>query len=111
MPSATVIRAAFFAVGAAVGGGVATALGASKRKELAVALPASTSSSQNFPVIDTGAKGDLRLSSSAGSEIVPVLKYGNPGSKSFSLTAYTHFMPLYRPSVRPARQKGIRGCL
>ena len=103
MPSATVIRAAFFAVGAAVGGGVATALGASKRKELAVAVPASTSASQNFPVIDTGAEGDLRLSPSTGSEIVPVLKYGNPGPESSSLTVYTHLMPLYRPSFRPAR--------
>lgn len=102
MPSATVIRAAFFAVGAAVGGGVATALGASKRKELAVAVPASTSASQNFPVIDTGAKGDLRLSPSTGSEIVPVLKYGNPGPLSDQLVRKAYAAAYDRRLRHPA---------
>jgi hypothetical protein len=66
MPTSTLLRATFFALGAAVGGGAVVVLNASKKKE-AVALP---------PLVEVGVIGDVG----------PVLKYGNPGTISPSMS-------------------------
>jgi endonuclease G len=64
MPSSTIVRAAFFTVGALVGGGVATVLATEKKRQLP---PPPTA------VIQVGPTGAPTLGLS------PVLKYGDPG--------------------------------
>lgn len=81
MPASTVIRAAFFALGTAVGGGAVAAINASRKKEALVRPTAATASTTqtngNVPLVEVvGVTGDPRLSQAAAG---PVLKYGNPG--------------------------------
>ncbi|THH31760.1 hypothetical protein EUX98_g2441 [Antrodiella citrinella] len=76
MSTSGLVRAAFFAVGAVVGGGVATAV-AIRRKPTAVA-PSQT------PVVQVEAttSGATRIPTPVGTLVnvdLPVLKYGNPG--------------------------------
>jgi endonuclease G len=73
MPASSIIRAAFFALGAAVGGGAVVAISASKRKE------ASRTTAPNLPLAEVGVTGDPRLSAGVATAVGPVLKYGNPG--------------------------------
>jgi endonuclease G len=61
MSASSIIRAAFFALGAAVGGGAVVAINASKKKE----------------AVETTV--EVGLSAGAATAIGPVLKYGNPG--------------------------------
>ncbi|KAH9030707.1 hypothetical protein EDB85DRAFT_1420036 [Lactarius pseudohatsudake] len=80
MPTTTLLRATFFALGAAVGGGAVAVLNASKKKE-AVALPGVPSSPTQVrpPLVEVGVTGDPRIAAPATTAIGPVLKYGNPG--------------------------------
>ncbi len=92
MPASTVIRAAFFALGAAVGGGAVAAINASRKKDALDRTSASTSQAStssgilttgNVPLVEVGVTGDPRLSRAAGAVTAavagPVLKYGDPG--------------------------------
>jgi endonuclease G, mitochondrial len=88
MPASSVIRVAFFALGAAVGGGTVVAINASKKKEALVRATASTTQALpptgNGPLVEVGLTGNPRLSQAAGAAaalaVGPVLKYGNPGT-------------------------------
>jgi endonuclease G len=86
MPASSVIRVAFFALGAAVGGGTVVAINASRKKEALVRATASTTQALptgNGPLVEVGVTGKPRLSQAAGAAAAlaagPVLKYGNPG--------------------------------
>lgn len=89
MPASSVIRVAFFALGAAVGGGAVVAINASRKKEALVRATASTTQALpptgtgTGPLVEVGVTGDPRLSQAAGVSAAlgagPVLKYGNPG--------------------------------
>ncbi|KAG1749113.1 uncharacterized protein EDB91DRAFT_834654 [Suillus paluster] len=79
MPSAAIIHAACFAVGAVVGGGVVTAVSSRKRQ-----IPTSTTSvgtSVSPPIIEMGQSGGAKLSNAVvvSAPNSPVLKYGHPG--------------------------------
>ncbi|KAH9997543.1 hypothetical protein BJV77DRAFT_960078 [Russula vinacea] len=74
MPASSIIHAACFAVGAAVGGGAVAALHASRKKE---ALR--TTAQASNALAEVGVTGDPRLSAGAATAVGPVLKYGNPG--------------------------------
>ncbi|KAI0057129.1 hypothetical protein BV25DRAFT_1460950 [Artomyces pyxidatus] len=105
MPSTTLIRAAFFTVGAVVGGGVVTALGASRRKEAVVvtsATPVYTGKTVDTPLIEAGVAGDPRISSIAGAAVGPVLKYGYPGPISDQLVRKAYVAAYDRRLRHPA---------
>ena len=79
MPSTTIIRAAIFTAGAVVGGCVATAVSNSRNRP--VTSPVNPKSDAPQPVIGFDATGKTTISSelSVSSNLLPVLKYGNPG--------------------------------
>jgi len=82
MPTSSLARAAFFALGAAVGGGAVAALNAFKKKEAATTGSTEVTSlkvPRNLPVVEVGVAGDPRFSAGAVTAVGPVLKYGNPG--------------------------------
>ncbi|TCD68239.1 nuclease [Steccherinum ochraceum] len=100
MPSSGLVRAAFFAVGAIVGGGVATAVGA-KRKPTAVVVPSTSST----PVIEVDTGGVTRISSPNAALVkvdLPVLKYGNPGPISDQLVRKAYVAAYDRRLRHPA---------
>ncbi|KAH9180378.1 hypothetical protein EDB89DRAFT_2119901 [Lactarius sanguifluus] len=82
MPTTTLLRATFFALGAAVGGGAVAVLNASKKKE-AVVLPG-----VRPPLVEVGVTGDPRFAAPATTAIGPVLKYGNPVPDQLVRQAY-----------------------
>ena len=95
MPTPSLARAAFFALGAAIGGGAVAALNASKKKEVATAGSTEVTSlkvPRNLPVVEVGVAGDPRFSAGAVTAVGPVLKYGNPGMHVTApdLHAHTH---------------------
>ena len=83
MPTSTLLRATFFALGAAVGGGAVAVLNASKKRET-VALPGVPPSPTQVrpPLVEVGVTGDPRFSALATTAVGPVLKYGNPGMRT-----------------------------
>ncbi|EPQ61434.1 hypothetical protein GLOTRDRAFT_123726 [Gloeophyllum trabeum ATCC 11539] len=96
MPSSSVVHAAVFAAGALVGGGLATAVGASRNRSQ-LASPATKPGSA--PVVDVKVEpsGATRVSpTGAAGTVTPltplpaILKYGNPGPIADQLvrTAY-----------------------
>lgn len=72
MPSAAVVHAACFAVGAVVGGGVAAVVSARGSTRPGLTVP---------PIVEIGPTGDAKLPNAAvsGALVSPVLKYGHPG--------------------------------
>ena len=88
MPTSSLVRAAFFTLGAAVGGGAVAALNASRKKS-APSLPTSVEPAvtavgiqklPNLPVVDVGVAGEPRFSTGVATAGGPILKYGNPGT-------------------------------
>ena len=79
MPSTAIIRAAIFAAGAVVGGCVATAV--SNKRNRPVTSPVTPKSDPPQPVIGFDATGKTTISSemTITSNLLPILKYGNPG--------------------------------
>ena len=76
MPSAAIVRAAIFTAGAVVGGCVATAV--SHNRNRPVISPVTPKSDPPQPVNGydaTTISGELTIASN----LLPVLKYGNPG--------------------------------
>ena len=97
MPTSSLARAAFFALGAAVGGGAVAALNASKKKEAATAGSTEVTNlkvSRNLPVVEVGVAGGPRLTAGAVTAVGPVLKYGNPGTHVTTLDLHTHIHTL-----------------
>jgi hypothetical protein len=95
MPTSTFIRATFFALGAALGGGAVAVLNASKKRETP-----STSTTSSKPPIDVGVTGDIRFSAGATTAVGPILKYGNPGTQHhvLALSEYHYYCnPLQAP--------------
>lgn len=81
MPSATLVHAACFAIGAAVGGGIAAASLSRKRDVIAPPVPAVSSRSVTQPVVELSKSGQLDIARAAQNLALSgdVLKYGNPG--------------------------------
>ena len=87
MPTSSIIHAALFALGAAVGGGTVLAINASRKKEALVRATVGTTQALpptgnlNGPLVEV--TGSPRLSQATGAVAAlaagPVLKYGNPG--------------------------------
>ena len=108
MPASSLVRAAFFALGAAVGGGAVAALNASKKREAANA-------GLKVPVVEVGVVGDPRFSAGPATAVGPVLKYGNPGAPATAPDFYTHtLLPsrirvLRRPHFRPTCAPSVCG--
>ena len=85
MPSAAVVHAACFAIGAVVGGGIVTAVGASQRKPIPPASPTTpTASTTQTPIVKVSKSGLARIVSQ-GQIDLPPLKYGNPGKSIISI--------------------------
>ena len=104
MSTSTLLRATFFALGAAVGGGAVAVLNASKKKE----APSATQVSP--PLVEVGITGDPRFSARATTAVGPVLKYGNPGMRTpVSSCLVTHTSTVRRSHPRPTRAPSIRG--
>ena len=76
MPSTAIIRAAIFTAGAVVGGCVATAVSSNRNRPVTSLVTPKSDPPQ--PVIGfdaTGKSNELTVTSN----LLPVLKYGNPG--------------------------------
>ena len=78
MPATSIVRAAFFALGAAVGGGTVAAINASKKRE--DLRPSASATQPNLPLVEVGVTG---LSAGAATAAGPVLKHGNPGMQRY----------------------------
>ncbi|KAG1765739.1 hypothetical protein EV702DRAFT_1212246 [Suillus placidus] len=78
MPSPATIHAAYFAVGAVVGGSVVSAV-ASRKRQIPITTSANTSVAP--PIIEIGLSGGAKLSNAVTASALssPVLKYGHPG--------------------------------
>ncbi|KZT22692.1 hypothetical protein NEOLEDRAFT_1137723 [Neolentinus lepideus HHB14362 ss-1] len=95
MPSSSIVHAAVFAVGAIVGGGLVTAVGASRNRQFNV--PSTSQSSTPVVDVKVGPSGETRVTPTGAAGVVTsitplpaVLKYGNPGPIADQLirTAY-----------------------
>ena len=107
MPASSLVRAAFFALGAVVGGGAVATLNASKKREAANA-------GLKAPVVEVGVAGDPRFSAGAATAVGPVLKYGNPGAPATAPNLHTHTLTiedslLRRPHFRPTCAPSVCG--
>ena len=101
MPASSLVRAAFFALGAAVGGGAVAALNASKKKDSSSSSTAVTARSTgsnipkqlpNLPVVDVGVTGEPRFSAGVATAGDLILKYGNPGTNANGWPSESHFL-------------------
>ncbi|GJE86802.1 DNA/RNA non-specific endonuclease [Phanerochaete sordida] len=104
MPSSTILHAACFAVGAIVGGGVATALSRSNAPQRPVAVPVPTSESVRQPIVQVHPTGMPQLSQpgtlvKAESQL---LKYGHPGPISDLLVRKAYVAAYDRRLRHPA---------
>ncbi|KAI0306735.1 hypothetical protein B0F90DRAFT_1623624 [Multifurca ochricompacta] len=81
MPTSTILRATFFALGAAVGGGAVAVLNASSRKKGAVPIaaipPSSISTQVNSNKVSVPLEVDITRDPTT---ISPILRYGSPGT-------------------------------
>ncbi|KAI0256519.1 hypothetical protein BJV78DRAFT_1165001 [Lactifluus subvellereus] len=103
MPTSTIIRATFFALGAAVGGGAVAVLNASKKRETPSppTVPTTSSGTTRVP-IEVDISGDIRFSAGAATAVGPVLKYGNPGPISDQLVRQAYVAAYDRRMRHPA---------
>ncbi|RPD65858.1 hypothetical protein L226DRAFT_500014 [Lentinus tigrinus ALCF2SS1-7] len=102
MASSTIVHAAVFAVGALVGGGVATAVASRKRD----AYPAVTTQVPHPPVVDVKVgEGAVMKAPPAGAAVqveTAVLKYGHPGPVSDLLVRRAYITAYDRQRRHPA---------
>ncbi|THH04821.1 hypothetical protein EW145_g5244 [Phellinidium pouzarii] len=107
MPNATLVHAACFAIGAAVGGGTVAAIGLSRKRTVPPQASASTSAvlvpaQPPSPMLQIGANGMPDLARSAGQFPGTVLKYGNPGPVSDLLVRKAYVAAYDRRMRHPA---------
>ena len=114
MPSSSLVRAAIFPAGAAVGGGVATVLGRKKAQDAAplgvpiYAPPVTNHTPSNTPAVSLGASGAPVLA--AGVPTIPVLRYGNPGPVSDQFVRQAYVAAYDRRLRHPAWVRGLNDC-
>ena len=104
MPSSTILHAACFAVGALVGGGVATAIGRNNTVPRPVPMPVPTSESVKEPIVGVQLGGAPKLSTpgtliKAESQL---LEYGHPGPISDLLVRKAYVAAYDRRLRHPA---------
>ena len=106
MASSTLIHAACFAMGAVIGGGVATAV--SNRKPLP-ALPSPPTSTTPQPIVEVGHTGVTRVAQSGTLVKVDsaVLKHGHPGPVSDLLVRKAYVAAYDRRLRHPAWVRGM----
>ncbi|KAH9981468.1 hypothetical protein BGW80DRAFT_335064 [Lactifluus volemus] len=105
MPTSSLIRATFFALGVVAGGGAVAVLNASKKtKSTSPATIATSGTTQaTVPLVELGVAGDARLSPVVAQTAVgPVLKYGNPGPISDQLVRKAYVAAYDRRMRHPA---------
>jgi hypothetical protein len=84
MPTSSLIRATFFALGVVAGGGAVAVLNASKKTK---STSPGTTQTTVPPLVELGVAGDARFSPVVAQTAVgPVLKYGNPGMHTLTHT-------------------------
>lgn len=95
MPSTTLVHAACFALGAAVGGGIAAASLSRKRDAVAPPIPVTLARTPAGPVVELNKGGQLDVARTAENLTLAggVLKYGNPGT--LSLLFYVDYIANY----------------
>lgn len=105
MPNSLVIHGAIFAVGALVGGSIATAVA---RKKEGISPRSVTRPQQPVaPILQLGTVGDAVITPNVGT-VRPPLKYGNPGISSLQLCEAHFLMSVVRSNNRPARPQSLR---
>ena len=105
MANSLVIQGAIFAVGALVGGGIATAVA---RKNHTVSPQSVTLPQQ--PILHVGTTGDTLIAPNAG-VVCPPLKHGNPGTYVPLFSEELFPMSVVRPSHRPTHSQSVCGRL
>ena len=107
MTATALVRAAIFAAGALVGGGVATII-SSKRQ-----LPRPSPQTQEA-IVALDEAGKTRMSGTVApmSSLSTVLKYGNPGEVGIpARRPLLMYLFLTRPHRRPTRASSLRRCI
>ncbi|KAF8078170.1 hypothetical protein FPV67DRAFT_38480 [Lyophyllum atratum] len=102
MSGSVIVRAAIFAAGALVGGGVATVI--SSRKQT-IPRPSQVASTTSAPIIELGKTGQPKLQEPSlvpSTVVSTVLKYGNPGPISDSLVRQGYVAAYDRRLRHPA---------
>lgn len=99
MASSTILHAACFAVGALVGGGIATAVSNQKRP-----IPPPPSPSRSQPIVEVAPTGTTRITTPSTLVTIdsPVLKHGNPGPISDLLVRRAYVAAYDRRLRHPA---------
>ncbi|KZT03557.1 uncharacterized protein LAESUDRAFT_814639 [Laetiporus sulphureus 93-53] len=102
MPGASIVHAAFFAVGALVGGGVAAAVSANRRQTTVPVQTIQPHPSQ--PIVDVKEGGGAQISPASAASVVlpPVLRHGNPGPVSDQLVRLAYVAGYDRRLRHPA---------
>ncbi|EMD38664.1 hypothetical protein CERSUDRAFT_113839 [Gelatoporia subvermispora B] len=103
MPSSTIMHAAVFAVGAIVGGGVATAV-SSRRRQVPMTPPVAVKATDSpSPLVDVQQSGATALQTMSPVMMdTAVLKYGNPGPLSDQLVRRAYVAGYDRRLRHPA---------
>ncbi|EKM55745.1 uncharacterized protein PHACADRAFT_256597 [Phanerochaete carnosa HHB-10118-sp] len=104
MPSSTILHAACFAVGALVGGGVATAISRNNTAQRPVAVPVPASESVKQPIVEVQPSGAPKLST-PGTLVKTdsqLLRYGHPGPVSDLLVRKAYVAAYDRRLRHPA---------
>lgn len=84
MSSSAIVRAALFAAGALVGGGVATVLSSRQQSTPIAASPSESASPSKRPIVEVNEIGKMQIIDGAmmPSSLSPILRYGNPGQST-----------------------------
>lgn len=113
MPGSAIVQAAIFAAGALVGGGVAAAV--TSKRQITILPPPPGSANASIvprPIVEVGKSGTAEIStlSSVGTQLPPVLRYGNPGAQRPHITSRKRrrsFHSLSRSHCRPTHPESI----
>jgi len=108
MANSLVVHGAIFAVGALVGGGIATAI--ARKNETTSSRGIMRPQQPVAPILQVGTTGSAVITSDVG-VISPPLKYGNPGAWSPSPCEGYFIMSLFRSNYRPTRPQSLCGWL
>lgn len=106
MANSLVVHGAIFAVGALVGGGIATAV--AQKRETAPSQSVARSQQPVAPILQVGTTGNAVITPNVG-VLCPPLRYGSPGTLPLPLREGSFPMSLTRPNYRPTRPQSICG--